>query len=1176
MPEVLSVCTVQFKAVCDGCKIYVKDNVATHEVSVEGDTVSLDPTCGAFITMNPGYLGRSELPEGLKALFRPMTVMVPDLVLICENMLMAEGYVNAKSLASKFYGLYSLLKDLLSKQEHYDWGLRAVKSVLVVAGQLKRVEPDMAEDALLMRALRDFNVPKIVKIDEVVFFGLLNDLFPGINPPRVVDEELGKCTQKATEDSGLWPDEQFVLKVTQLDELVAIRHCVFVMGPPGAGKSTCWKTLIKARALKDPKNKVKYVDLNPKVLPTEDLYGHIHLQTREWKDGLLSTIMRDLGQIPDEKPKWIILDGDLDANWIESMNSVMDDNKMLTLASNERIPLKTHMRMIFEIRDLKYATPATVSRAGIIYLSTDTGYQWASMIASWVQNRPESLYPEEMKGFVHELFTKYVGPTLDYFRKNLRPVVPTEDTALVAALLRLLDSTVDKEVTSNNFKLETAFVWCAIWAFGSALIVTDDGTDHRKAFSDWWRNQFKQVRLPTRDTVFDYWLEPQSNKFEPWKASPAFRSVEFNSKLMKMSDVTVPTTETASITFWMGALVKLGAPVMLCGASGTGKTQLINGLLRNLAPEEHISTTINLNFYSSAVAVLGAIEAPLQKRTGSTFGPPGGSKMLYFVDDLNLPEVDKYNTQSAIALMRQHIDYTHWYDPAKLTIKTVVDCQYITAMNPTAGSFLVNPRLQRHFTTFAVSMPSATSLLTIYQTFLDGHLSNNGFTGAISNLSSQMIKGALALHKEVSETFRKTAANFHYEFNIRHLALVFSGLLQSSAAQFDQPEKFVFLWVHESERVYGDRLVNNADIGKFKALIAAQAKKAFPQYNVSRFYMDGPTQNPLIFCHFGEPASIDEPVYDMVQQLSTVRGTFEGALAEYNEFHAVMDLVLFGDAVCHVARITRIIKQPAGHAMLVGVGGSGKQSLARLAASLCSYSLCAIAITQTYGIADLKSDLQAMYTKAGVKQEGVLFLFTDNQITNERFLVYINDLLASANIPDLYTKDEQDNISNAVMSKAKAAGVPQDNASCFKYFISEVRNNLHVCLCFSPVGADFRTRATKFPALVNCTVIDWFQPWPEEALATVGKKFLAGLDFGENALLKDGIEKFMPMSFETVNREAARFLVDESRYVYTTPKSYLELLKVQRAMARNYIYISLSHFIDRDREMNAACFRRIR
>ena len=125
-------CTVQFKAVCDGIR------AGNNQVTVEGDTVHLDPTCGAFITMNPGYLGRSELPEGLKALFRPMTVMVPDLVLICENMMMAEGFEEAKALARKFYGLYSLLAELLSKQEHYDWGLRAVKSVLVVAGGFKR------------------------------------------------------------------------------------------------------------------------------------------------------------------------------------------------------------------------------------------------------------------------------------------------------------------------------------------------------------------------------------------------------------------------------------------------------------------------------------------------------------------------------------------------------------------------------------------------------------------------------------------------------------------------------------------------------------------------------------------------------------------------------------------------------------------------------------------------------------------------------------------------------------------------------------------------------------------------------------------------------------------------------------------------------------------------------
>jgi dynein heavy chain len=321
--------------------------------------------------MNPGYLGRSELPEGLKALFRPITVVVPDLCLICENMLMSEGFIDAKILAEKFTTLYFLCRDLLSKAAHYDWGLRAIKSVLVVAGSFKRAEPSQSELAILLRALRDFNIPKIVAEDTDIFAGLLSDLFPGINVPRNRDMRFEKVIEKAVEDAKFHPDPEFILKVVQLGELLVIRHCVFTMGPPGAGKSSSWKILSKAQTFDGKKTTV--VDLNPKVVSTNELYGIVHIQTREWIDGLMSKTMRSLSQIQDTEPKWIVLDGDLDANWIESMNSVMDDNKILTLASNERIVLKPHMRLIFEIRNLKFATPATVSRAGILYIDDAAG-----------------------------------------------------------------------------------------------------------------------------------------------------------------------------------------------------------------------------------------------------------------------------------------------------------------------------------------------------------------------------------------------------------------------------------------------------------------------------------------------------------------------------------------------------------------------------------------------------------------------------------------------------------------------------------------------------------------------------------------------------------------------------------------------------------------------------------
>jgi len=191
------------------------------------------------------------------------------------------------------------------------------------------------------------------------------------------------------------------------------------MGPPGAGKSTTWKTLGKANN-KDGK-KTTIEDLNPKVTSTNELYGVVLLATREWKDGLLSKTMRSLGQITDTNPKWIILDGDLDANWIESMNSVMDDNKLLTLASNERIPLKAHMRMIFEIRDLRFATPATVSRAGILFISDTAGSQWRSYVKSWINKMN---YDEQKKQDLAVLFEKYLPPTLRHCIKAFKHVVP--------------------------------------------------------------------------------------------------------------------------------------------------------------------------------------------------------------------------------------------------------------------------------------------------------------------------------------------------------------------------------------------------------------------------------------------------------------------------------------------------------------------------------------------------------------------------------------------------------------------------------------------------------------------------------------------------------------------------------------------------------------------------------
>lgn len=529
--EVLSVVAVQVKTIQDAIK------ANKQKFWFLGSEIGLVPTVGLFITMNPGYAGRTELPENLKALFRPCAMVVPDFELICEIMLIAEGFQEARLLARKFITLYTLCRELLSKQDHYDWGLRAIKSVLVVAGSLKRGDRQRPEDQVLMRALRDFNIPKIVTEDVSVFMGLIGDLFPALDVPRKRDLEFEKVVKKSVVDLKLQPEDSFVLKIVQLEELLAVRHSVFIVGIAGSGKTMVWKCLNKT--YQNQKRKPHYNDLNPKAVTNNELFGIINPATREWKDGLISIIMRDQANMTGDGPKWIVLDGDIDPMWIESLNTVMDDNKVLTLASNERIALTKSMRLIFEIAHLKSATPATVSRAGILYINpADLG--WNPPVTSWIDTRQQATE----KANLTILFDKYIPPCLDALRNKFKTITPIPEISHLFMLCYLLESfltpvNVPPECPKEWY--EIYFVFACVWAFGSALF-QDQLIDWRNEFSKWWVNEFKTVKFPLTGSIFSYYIDPETKKFLPWTDLVSEFELDIDIPLQQTLVSTVETT----------------------------------------------------------------------------------------------------------------------------------------------------------------------------------------------------------------------------------------------------------------------------------------------------------------------------------------------------------------------------------------------------------------------------------------------------------------------------------------------------------------------------------------------------------------------------------------------------------------------------------------------------------
>lgn len=245
-----------------------------------------------------------------------------------------------------------------------------------------------------MRCLRDSNMPKFVFEDVPLFSGLINDLFPGMDCPRVGYEDLKNSAMNDLESRGYRCSDDNVFseltdKVIQMYETQLVRHTTMIVGPTGGGKSTVLETLKNAR-LTSENAVVKMFVLNPKAQPLNELYGEMDPVTRDWTDGILSKLFRELNDVlpagKENEVRWIVYDGDVDALWVENMNSVMDDNRLLTLPNGERIRLQPYCAMICETFDLQYASPATISRCGMVWVDPQNlGYR--PYYERWVRTR---------------------------------------------------------------------------------------------------------------------------------------------------------------------------------------------------------------------------------------------------------------------------------------------------------------------------------------------------------------------------------------------------------------------------------------------------------------------------------------------------------------------------------------------------------------------------------------------------------------------------------------------------------------------------------------------------------------------------------------------------------------------------------------------------------------------
>ncbi|RWS31185.1 Dynein heavy chain: cytoplasmic-like protein [Leptotrombidium deliense] len=1197
------------------------------QLSVEliGKQVRVNGDMAIFITMNPGYAGRSNLPDNLKKLFRSLAMNKPDRQLIAEVMLFSQGFRTAEKLASKIVPFFKLCDEQLSNQSHYDFGLRALKNVLVSAGNIKRdriakIKDDMKsrgdgdlideatiaeqlpEQEILIQSVCETMVPKLVAEDIPLLFSLLSDVFPGIPYTRAemkglkeqiakVCQEMylvcGEANENTDENGNAWLE-----KVLQLYQISNLNHGLMMVGPSGSGKSTAWKVLLKALERYEGLEGVAHV-IDPKAISKEALYGTLDPNTREWTDGLFTHILRKIidnvrGEI--NKRQWIIFDGDVDPEWVENLNSVLDDNKLLTLPNGERLSIPPNVRIMFEVQDLKYATLATVSRCGMIWfsedvLSTDMIFE---NFFSRLRNIPFEEAEEDMPVYgskkkresdmtssdilspgmqvqrdVANLLLPYfsadglVNRALEFAGQQEHIMDFTRLRAL-SSLFSMLNQSVRNVLNYNHshpdFPMQQeqlekyipkSLIFALLWSFtGDAKLKV------RADLGDFIRNVTTIPLPPNTATmpIIDYEVSIANGEWVAWQNRVP--QIEVETHKVAAPDVVVPTVDTVRHEALLNTWLAEHNPIVLCGPPGSGKTMTLFSALRSLPDME----VVGLNFSSATTPELllktfdhyceyrktpnGIILSPIQL----------GKWLILFCDEINLPDMDKYGTMRVISFLRQIVEHKGFYRTSDQTWVKLERIQFVGACNPPTdpGRKPLSHRFLRHVPVVYVDYPGEISLKQIYGTFNRAMLRIVPSLRAYAEpLTAAMVEFYLLSQERFTQDMQP-----HYVYSPRELTRWVRGICEAiRPLESLSVEGLVRLWTHEGLRLFQDRLVEEEERIWTDENIDVIAVKHFP--NIDR---QAALSRPILYSNW---TSKD---YIAVNR-DELREFTKARLKIFYEEELDIPLVLFNEVLDHVLRIDRIFRQPQGHLLLIGVSGAGKTTLSRFVAWMNGLSVFQIKVHNKYTALDFDDDLRSVLRRSGCKDEKICFILDESNVLDSSFLERMNTLLANGEVPGLFEGDDFTTLMTQCKEASQREGLMLDsNEELYKWFTQQVMRNLHVVFTMNPSSEGLKDRAATSPALFNRCVLNWFGDWSDEALFQVGVEFTSKLDIDRTDYK---VPAYFPTAFsnlptppnhryaivnafvyvhQTLHHANKRLLKRGGRVTTITPRHYLDFI----------------------------------
>ncbi|XP_060645040.1 cytoplasmic dynein 2 heavy chain 1 [Drosophila nasuta] len=1023
--------------------------------------VQLNQHCGIFVTLNPAggeYGGRQKLPGNIQALFRPIVMQQPEPGEIARVMLFVEGFAAAANIADRIVELFDLCGKMLSAQRHYDWGLRELKTVLLVCGEGLRAQLATTSSSasvneqraanmehemrIVVHCLRSSTMSKLAQQDVERFEMLLLNVFPEIGITTTPSTPLQQALAAAFAPLGLSPNDRQIEKALQLHEQLQKRMGVVLVGPPGCGKSSIL-ALLRQALTATMGTQLRVHTISPKSMSRVQLLGRLDTDTRQWLDGVLTHTAVVVNQEAAYVHSWIVCDGSIDPEWIEALNSVLDDNKLLTLPSGWRIQFGNNVNFIFETDDVRHASPATISRMGIVNMSYDY-YPLQEMLKHELSKEP---YGDLLQSYVDGNFRIAV----DWLEAEhvLSQMPGISQVSLLRSLLLQLH---------NSQSLEE---------YGAATLRALLGYVPSERHRDFAQLVLQRANLyvaQPNHAELSY-FEPQRNALEQY-AVGMIEPPEQESQL-------IVTAYVKSYLNIIGSMLELpsgkAAPFMLVGPSGAGKTLLLEQAM--LEHSGYQLASINCSTQLTAGYVLHTLRTHCVTVSGVRGREYRAkqSRLVLFMKNLDLCQLDAWGACEIVELLLQLVQRGGFYAD-NLQWITVSGLQICASIS---GNLLkIAPRYLAINQYVRIGRPTNSDMLAIVQCrlepLLNGHFSSSSNGGSI-NLQ-HVSECLMECFEKLQTTFTASGGQqqqqqqVHYQFSPKCIMKLLQSLL------FYPPTDFNEALYCELLSMFKDRLANEQHVQQFEAILKQTMRKYFGKEKVY-FVPKSPKSKGQL-----QGLTHDEWLEEVQRQITICNAESYNIAAPITE-----------ELLQQTAKIARVLSRNDAHLLILAEAGDRHMDAIYAAATLQQAKVLSLQGGVSYNLSDFYNELKLAMQTAALEQQATYLLI------EHCWLGYVPDilkpieaLLEGSEILELFG-DDLESVASTLKQAAQLEGYQE---SLGAYFMKRAREQLHLILVLDPSSPQLTEYFSSCPALHRQMDMLYVRPESRETLAMLPKQFI--------------------------------------------------------------------------------------